>query len=100
MKKLLLAASWLYGQTAIYLAKVGLWDSKYVEAIDYPNDSESESDHVITDDSTQNFEELSEPNENDNKPAAEIKDDYVYDNLVRIKRTRIEPCDQQVCIIS
>lgn len=92
-----MAASWLYGQLAFTLAKAGFWSYDYAEAVAYPNDDvEIELDKVtIAEDPPIEPESM---NENVNKPAAEIKDDGIYDNMVRIKRTRPEPCDQKVCI--
>lgn len=51
------------------------------------------------DDSQMTFTEDNNMNKIDiDKPAFELKDEHYYDDLVRIKRTRPEPCDQQVRI--
>ncbi|XP_031786314.1 voltage-dependent calcium channel subunit alpha-2/delta-3 isoform X4 [Nasonia vitripennis] len=95
LKTVAMAASWLYGQMAFSLAKAGFWSYDYAEAVAYPNDDvEIELDKVtIAEEPPIEPESM---NDNVNKPAAEIKDDGIYDNLIRIKRTRPEPCDQKV----
>lgn len=92
-----MVASWLYGQMALTLAKVGFWNNDYAEAVAYPSDDEMELERVT---------EAVEPppgtesmNDNINsKPAADLKDDQIYDQLVRIRRTRPEPCDTRVSL--
>ncbi|KAJ8670395.1 hypothetical protein QAD02_001654 [Eretmocerus hayati] len=94
LKTLTVACSWLYAQIAWSLAMVGLWSDEYAEAVAYPNDSEMKL-HTITesDDATMVPESMKDIND---KPAAEIKDDQIYDTFVRITRTRPEPCDRTV----
>lgn len=87
-----MAMSWLYGQLALNLATMGFWDYEYAEAVAYLNEGEMELGRVTPPDDAQN----ESGKEQDDKPAADIKDDGIYDHFVRIKRKRPEPCDQKV----
>uniref|UniRef100_A0ABD2WPD7 VWFA domain-containing protein n=1 Tax=Trichogramma kaykai TaxID=54128 RepID=A0ABD2WPD7_9HYME len=93
LKSLAIAASWLYGQMAIAMARAGFWSWDYAEAVAYPNEPEMELEKFETQAPPLDMEKLKEFKR---KPAAEIKDDQIYDKLIRIKRTRPEPCDQKV----
>lgn len=75
--------SWVVGQVAWAWAKTGLWESDHAEAYAYGSDEEV---HVVHDDY----------HENEEKPAAEPKDERSFDKIVPMKRTRLEVCDQEV----
>lgn len=90
-----MAGSWAYAHLSMTLAKAGFWSYEYAEAVTY-NDGEMELDRVTE------HEEPETEFENDpnyQKPAAENKDETIYDNMIRIKRTRPEPCDQKVIFV-
>ncbi|XP_058802152.1 voltage-dependent calcium channel subunit alpha-2/delta-3 isoform X2 [Phymastichus coffea] len=93
-KAIALLASWMYGQLALTLARAGLWSLEYAEALAYPNDEIELERPSDADEPSAEAEAMAA--DNGNKPAAEIKEDAIYDHFVRIQRSKLEPCDQYV----
>lgn len=95
LRTLTLIVSWLYTQFAFTVTRLGLLSTDFVYKImAYPNDDEMELEKVT--ESDEPYMEPESMNENVNKPASEVKDDVIYDQFIRIRRTRPEPCDQTV----
>lgn len=92
-KTIALVASWMYGQLALQLARSGFWSFEYAEAMAYPNDEMELERPIETDEPSAESDPITD---NGNKPAAEIKEDAIYDHFVKIHRSKLEPCDQQV----
>ena len=73
-------ASWLFTQAAWAFAKAGIWHSDFAYA---------DTDSYVDDESEEEESQSSE---------GEASEEKINDNITVIKRTRPQPCDQQVFI--
>lgn len=94
-----MAGSWAYAHLAMTLAKAGFWGYDYAEAVTYSSDGEMELDRVTEpEEPYDEFDVKNDPNQL--KPAAENKDETIYEKMIRIKRSRPEACDRKVILYS
>ncbi|KYM97596.1 Voltage-dependent calcium channel subunit alpha-2/delta-3 [Cyphomyrmex costatus] len=82
-KHLQTALSWMVSQAALVWARTGILDYEDAESYGYVSDDES----TVHRDEHESEEKL---------PPVVDKDDRIFDQNVRINRTRLEVCDQEI----